>query len=65
MNDDFKKICVCGALAITVYGFTPLCMDCLGERHTDLPRDSYVTAMRSIYVSSISGTTTTITHFIV
>lgn len=68
MNDEFKKLCACGALSIIIYGSTPLCKKCLEERHIDLPQENYVnkisfsttsTTTSTYYVIGTSGTTTT------
>lgn len=63
MNDEFKKVCICGALAIVVYNSTPLCKNCLFEKYTDLPSENRPLTIyfSNQIVASISGTATTAT----
>lgn len=66
MNDKLKKLCACGALAITIYGVSSICKNCLATPYSDLPVQDYSTAtsvsVRSVAVSGISDTATTTTE---
>lgn len=64
MDEKFKKICACGALAVIVYGTIPLCEKCLFDfpSHYHLPTENRSTTT-SIAISgdSISGISTSAT----
>ena len=56
MDNNFKKLCACGALAIVIYSSTPLCKKCLQEKHIDLPKEDYTTTTQfSTQSISVSG----------